>query len=195
MKAFATIICSLCLIVSGTNLCLAQRYLPRQIGLAISGGTVDGFLIRDKYNRYSFFAGLSVNRYNQNRTRWVFGVDYLQKDYAYRQTILPLVQVSAGVAYMVPVVATRGRDVFFSAGASARAGYESINWGQSLLYDGASLNNRDVAFGALGLHLELEAYLSDRIVLTLENAHRLCFGSTVGTYRTLLGVGIKFMIR
>lgn len=122
----------------------AQRYLPGQIGLQFSGGMVDGLLLRDKYSARRFHAGIAVNRYNRNRSRWVAGIDYLQKDYHYGSCLIPKAQISAEAGYYQPMISNRGKDIFLSAGISAMAGFESSNWGDKTLPDGAMLSDRDV---------------------------------------------------
>lgn len=68
-----------------TALCLAsyhasaQRCLPRQMGLQLIGGPINGLLIRDKYKAYRFFGEFAMSRYNRNRSRWIIGLTYLQK--------------------------------------------------------------------------------------------------------------------
>ena len=105
----------------------AQRYLPRQTGIQFTAGTVDGFLFRNKYKERLFHCGLALSRYNGNRTRWIVGADYLQKEYRYRTDIIPRSQFTLEGGYYVPFLSNRGKDIFLSAGLSALAGYETIN--------------------------------------------------------------------
>ena len=41
--------------------------------------------------------------------------------------------------------------VFLYAGASALAGYETVNWGEKTLYDGARLDNGDACHTEYGI--------------------------------------------
>jgi hypothetical protein len=83
---------------------------------------------------------------------------------------------------------------FVSLGASALAGYETVNWNEKLLPDGATINNADGFLFGGALTLEMETYLSDRIVLLVNVRERLLGGSSVGNLNTQLGLGLKFII-
>ena len=74
------------------------------------------------------------------------------------------------------------------------AGYETINWNEKLLPDGATINNKDVFLYGGAATLEMETYLTDRLVLVANVRERLLMGSTVGRLNTLLGLGIKIII-
>ena len=105
----------------------AQRYLPSQTGIQFTAGTVDGFLFRNKYKERLFHCGLALSRFNRNRTRWIVGADYLQKEYRYRTDIIPRSQFTLEGGYYVPFLSNRGKDIFLSAGLSAFTGYETVN--------------------------------------------------------------------
>jgi len=74
------------------------------------------------------------------------------------------------------------------------AGYETINWGNKILPDGATINNGDAFLIGGALTLEMEIYLNDRYVLLANIRERLLAGSTVGKLNTQFGLGIKFII-
>ena len=122
------VICLLaCLFLFSGERASAQRYLPRQVGIQLTAGTVDGFLFRNKYTERLFHCGLALSRYNRNKSRWVVGADYFQKEYRYRTDIIPRSQFTLEGGYYVPFLSNRGKDIFLSAGLSALAGYETIN--------------------------------------------------------------------
>jgi hypothetical protein len=83
---------------------------------------------------------------------------------------------------------------FLSLGASAMGDYETINWNNKLLPDGATINNSDTFLYGGALTFELETYLSDRFVLILNIRERLLIGSSIGKFNTQTGLGIKFTI-
>lgn len=105
----------------------AQRCLSGQKGLQLTAGTVDGFVFRDPYRAHRVYGGLAFSRYNGNKTRWVIGTEYLQKDYRYESAMIPLVQFTADAGYYVPILSDRGKNVVLSVGFSALAGYETNN--------------------------------------------------------------------
>ena len=133
----------------------AQRYLLGQRGLQLTVGGVDNFGSNVKHLGGNFQVGLALSRYNRNHSRWLFGADYVKKHYSYKEIAIPKAQFTGEVGYFVPFFSDRGKNVFFSAGLSGLAGYETTNWNDKLLYDGATLKNdgfRDggVPFGQAG---------------------------------------------
>lgn len=105
----------------------AQRNLPYQKSIQVTGGLVDGFSFRNSDKEYNYFGSLSLVRSNRNQTRWVFGLGYQQKDYTYRQQVIPKVQFTGETGYYIPILADRGRNVCFSIGISGMLGYETSN--------------------------------------------------------------------
>lgn len=116
-----------------TALCLAsyhasaQRCLPRQMGLQLIGGPINGLLIRDKYKAYRFFGEFAMSRYNRNRSRWIIGLTYLQKDFRYKSIPVPKAQFTLDVGYYLPLVADRKHNIILSAGIGPTLGYEMTN--------------------------------------------------------------------
>lgn len=82
----------------------------------------------------------------------------------------------------------------FSLGGSALAGYETVNWGEKILYDGSTLRNKDRFVYGGAITLEMETYLTDRIVLLLTARERILWGTTTGHFHTQFGLGMKFII-
>jgi hypothetical protein len=74
------------------------------------------------------------------------------------------------------------------------AGYETVNWNDKLLFDGATIKNADAFIYGGALTLEAETYLTDRIVLLVNVRERLLAGSSVGKLNTRFGIGLKFII-
>lgn len=183
----------LLLALSGTA--HAQRYLPRQIGIQITGGTLDGFLLRNKEGEKRFYGSLALSRYNSNRSRWIFSADYLQRDYRYEKSLIPKAQFIAGIGYYYPVAADRSRNTFFfSLGVSGIVGYETSNWGDKLLPDGATIRNRDGTLYGGALGAEIETFLADRLAVLVQVKESYTGGSAFGKFQTQIGVGVKIII-
>ena len=87
-----------------------------------------------------------------------------------------------------------GSPVFLSIGGSALLGYETSNWGNKLLYDGATLRAKDAFIYGGAITFEVETYLTDKLVLLLNVRERVMFGSSIGNFHTQFGVGLKFII-
>jgi hypothetical protein len=141
-----------------------------------------------------FYANLSMSTYNKKGNRWVFGGEYLQRGFAYRETSVPVAQITAEGGHYLKFLSDPSKTVFLSVGASALAGYETLNWGRYEMYDGARIMGRDGFVYGGAVSFEIETYLTDRIVLLLRARERVLFGSEIGNFRFQLGAGIKFMI-
>ena len=170
----------------------AQRVLPKMQGIAIGGGMVDG-------KSDSFYGGLTVDTYTKGGNKWVFGAEYLQRNHKHeygeygRQTI-PVVQVTAEGGYYKQVLSDASKSFFVYVGASALAGYETVNWNKQLLDDGSRLTGRDGFVYGCAATLNVEWYLSDKVVLTGNVRERFLWGNTSGLNHTQYGIGLKFII-
>ena len=171
----------------------AQRYLPGQKGIQITGGFVDGFTLGKKDGQ-AFFGGVGLSTYAQNGNRWVFGTEYMQKNYQYKEKYLPVSQITAEGGYYLKLLSDPTKTFFFSVGASAMAGYETVNWGKDLLFDGATISNGDNFLYGGAISFEMETFLSDRFALLLNIRERILFGSEINKFHTQVGVGVKVII-
>ena len=75
------------------------------------------------------------------------------------------------------------------------AGYETVNRGRTTLYDGATLRNGNAAIYGGAVTLEVETFLTDRLVFLVRARERVLFGGEVGNFQFQLGAGIKFIIK
>ncbi len=171
----------------------AQRYLPGQKGIQVTGGFVDGFTV-EKKDGQAFFGGIALSTYTKNGNRWVFGGEYLQKNHEYRDKFIPLSQITAEGGYYLNFLSDAGKTVFFSVGISAVAGYETINWGKKLLFDGATVTGKDNFLYGGAVSFETEIFLSDRFALLVNARERVLFGSEVNKFHTQIGAGVKIII-
>jgi hypothetical protein len=186
MKYLLFIIIALCIAVPDLS---AQRYLPGMRGLQVTVGTVNGLNPED-----GFHAGAAFSQYTKSAGRWVFGAEYLEKWHSYKNIHIPQSQFTVDAGYYLKFLSDPRKTFFLSLGASALAGYESVNWNDKLLFDGATINNKDAFLYGGALTLEAETYLTDRIVLLVNIRERLLTGSSVGKLNTQFGIGLKFII-
>ena len=99
------------------------------------------------------------------------------KNYGYRNVNVPCAQFTAEGGYYLKFLSDPTRTVFLSIGGSALAGYETVNWGDRMLYDGSTLLAKDaVVYGG---------------AITRERA---LWGSSLDLFTTQFGLGIKFII-
>ena len=171
----------------------AQRYLPGQKGIQVTGGFVDGFTLDEKDGQ-AFYGGIALSTYTKNGNRWVFGGEYLQKSYEYKDMLIPLSQITAEGGYYVNFLSDRSQTLFFSVGISGMAGYETINWGEQLLFDGATITSEDNFLYGGAISFEVEIFLSDRFALLMNARERVLFGSDITKFHTQIGLGVKVII-
>jgi hypothetical protein len=172
----------------------AQRYLPGQHGLQVTAGTVNGLNLDTKSNDFAFHAGAAFSTYTQRGNRWVFGVEYLEKRYPYEHLSIPQSQCTMEAGYYLKFLSDGGKTVFFSWGTSLLAGYETVNWNDKRLFDGATIRNKDGFLYGGAVTLETEIYMTDWAALLVNVRERLLGGSSVGWLNTQFGLGLKFIV-
>ena len=172
----------------------AQRCLPGMQGIQVTGGMVDGFYSSDNKNELGYSFGASMATYTRNANKWVFGAEFLNKYYPYKEDRIPVSQFTAEGGYYQKFLSDRNKVVLFSVGGSALAGYETSNWGEKTLFDGSTLRDKDSFIYGGAITLEMETYLSDRVVLLLTARERVLWGTSTGHFHTQFGLGLKFII-
>ncbi len=188
-KYIAIVIASLALFTGQAH---AQRCLPKMQGIEVRANMADGFNPGGNDGGYSFGAALST--YTKKGNKWVFGGEYLLKNNPYKDTAIPVAQFTAEGGYYFKLLSDARKIVFVYAGASALAGYESVNWGEKVLHDGSTLHDRDSFIYGGALTLDVEFYVADRIALLANLRERCLWGGDTKKFHTQFGLGIKFVI-
>ena len=170
----------------------AQRVLPKMQGIAIGGGMVDG-------KGDSFYGGVTAETYAKGGNKWVFGAEYLQRNYKYEygedeEQTIPVAQFTAEGGFYKQVLSDASKSFFVYVGGSALAGYETVNWNEKLLDDGSRLTGRDGFVYGCAATLNVEWYLSDKVVLTGNVRERFLWGNTSVLNHTQYGIGLKLII-
>ena len=167
----------------------AQRCLPKMQGIEVNGSFLDG-----KSLSAAFSGGVILSTYTKNGSKWVLGGEYLQREYGYSDTTIPVAQFTVEGGYYKKLITDGSKTLFVYGGASVLAGYESVNWGKTLLDDGARLTDKDSFLYGGALTLNIEVYLSDRLALTGNVRERCLWGNDTGHFHTQYGVGLKIVI-
>ena len=188
-KCLFMIIASLALFTGQAH---AQRCLPKMQGIEVKANMADGFKLGGNDGGYSLGAILST--YTKGGNKWVFGGEYLLKNNPYKEGKIPVAQFTAEGGYYLKVLSDARKIVFVYAGVSALAGYETVNWGDKVLYDGALLRDKDAFIYGGALTLDVEIYVADRIALLANLRERCLWGNSTGHFHTQFGVGVKFII-
>jgi len=183
MKILITIILALSTILGIS----AQRYLPGQKGLQVTAGFTDGQM-------GNCHIGIALSKYTKSQNRWVYGAEFLNKQIPYRSIKIPVSQITGEAGYYNCFLSDSHKNFFFSLGLSGMTGYESINWGEQKLFDGALIENRGHFIYGGAATFEIETYFTDRLVLLLNVRQRLLWGSDVEKFHNQVGVGFKYII-
>ena len=188
-KYTALIIASLALFTGQAH---AQRCLPKMQGIEVRANLADGFNSGGNDGGYSL--GTALSTYTKGGKKWVFGGEYLLKNKPYKEEKIPVAQFTAEGGYYLKVLSDARKMLFVYAGASALAGYETVNWGDKVLPDGALLRDKDAFIYGGALTLDVEFYVADRIALLANLRERCLWGNSTGHFHTQFGLGVKFII-
>ena len=188
-KYIAIIFASLALFTGQAH---AQRCLPKMQGIEVRANMADGFNPGGNDGGYSL--GTALSTYTKGGNKWVFGGEYLLKNKPYKEEKIPVAQFTAEGGYYLKVLSDARKMLFVYAGASALAGYETVNWGDKVLADGALLRDKDAFIYGGALTLDVEFYVADRIALLANLRERCLWGNSTGHFHTQFGLGVKFII-
>ena len=67
-----------------------------------------------------------------------------------------------------------------------------VNWGESLLSDGATLKDGDAFIYGGAINVQADFYLSDNFALGLNLKERFIFGNDTGHFRFSYGLTAKY---
>ena len=172
----------------------AQRCLPGMKGLRLTAGMADGFYANSASNNAGYSFGASLATYTKGGHQWVFGAEYLRRYHPYRESRIPVEQFTAEGGFFCDVLSDVSKTFFLSAGVSALAGYETVNDGKKLLFDGSTIRNKDGFVYGGAVTLQAETYLTDRLVLLFYGRERCLWGGSTGHFHVQYGVGLKIMM-
>lgn len=176
----------------GTIRGFSQRCLPRQWGLEINGGWGDGYpLLKERNLNYTI--GVNYFRYTQNQNKWFTGIEYMEKTFCYKCTVVPLSQFLLMGGYSYNLSCNRVKSLFLNIFGTLLAGYESVNWGKKDFCDGAKLLNKNAFVVGSGIGIELESYLTNRFLISLRAKEKILFNSSK-TFCFQYGISFKCMI-
>lgn len=169
------------------TLATAQRMIPKQKGLEINTGV----LSHDKIgNDYNINIGMTVNAKNGNYQLWA--LEYTHQYHNYEDLRIPKETYTAEGGYSFFLLGDTSKNITINAAITGVVGYENINRGESMLYDGAKILSEDNFIYGVGGRLTFETYLSDRIVLLLQGRTKVFWGTDLKQFRPSAGLGIRF---
>lgn len=182
----------LCCICAGSA--FAQRTLPGMKGIEIRSGMVDRFHTASRRTKLGYYMGAGLASYTPNANKWMYGAEYLCRKYPYVGSGIPVAQFTAEGGYYYNFLSDASKTIFLYLGGSALLGYETVNWGEKGLEDGATIRNADRFLYGGAVTLGLDFYISDTIVFQLSGRERMLWGSSVSRFHTQWGIGFMFII-
>ncbi|MEA9412611.1 conjugal transfer protein TraO [Flavobacterium sp. PL02] len=184
MKKF---IYTVMLVLMSITMAKAQRMLPKQKGLEVNAGV----LSNDKIgNDYYLNIGMTVNGKNGSYQLW--SLEYSHQYHDYKELRIPQETFTAEGGYSFFLLGDARKNITLNAAITGVVGYESINRGEIMLYDGAKILSEDNFIYGAGGRLTIETYLSDRFVLVLQGRAKVFWGTDLEQFRPSAGVGLRF---
>lgn len=192
MRRFLYIVAFL-LAVAGGDV-MAQRGLPGMNSVEFGMDMVDGFHAGNRKDKTGYALRLTAQTYAKHGNKWTYGVEMLKRYYPYRDSQIPLWQYTAEAGYAYNFYSSPEKLVFLNIGVSGMLGYEAVNRGERLLWDGAFLPDAESFLYGGAVSLEAETYLTDRLVLVLRLRERILWGDAASLFHTGFGVGIRYIL-
>jgi hypothetical protein len=154
-------------------------------GVQVMGGLIE---------RSGYYLHGGYSRYTKGKNRWSGGAEYLQQEHRWEAGAIPLVQFTAELGFYKLLLSDAGKSFFVAVGVAALTGYETVNWNEKVLPNGAIVTNGDSWLYGAAAAVEVEYYIDDRYIFLVTAKQRMSGGSSVGMFHTLLGVGIKYIL-
>lgn len=171
----------------GITIAQAQRMLPKQKGLEVNTGTLS-----DDHSGRNYYLniGMTINGKNGNYQLWA--LEYTQQYDEYKDLRLPQETYTGEGGYSFFLLGDARKNITLNVAITGVLGYESINRGETLLYDGAKILSEDNFIYGAGGRLSFETYLSDRFVLILQGRTKVLWGTDLEQFRPSAGLGLRF---
>lgn len=165
----------------------AQQMIPKQIGLELSYSVFPGS--PQKLN-YVLATGLVSYQKNGN---YLFGlVEYNRKYNEYRDYDIPIDTFLLNAGYSFYLGGDLMRNVNLTLSVSGLAGYEQVNKGKAILYDGSQLDSAERFVYGAGSKLSLESYLTEHLVFSVNGQLRFLQNTHLGVLPFLFGCGLRY---
>ncbi|MBF7092583.1 conjugal transfer protein TraO [Flavobacterium sp. ALJ2] len=165
----------------------AQRMLPKQKGVEVNTGV----LSTDKIgNDYYINIAMTVNGKKGNYQLWV--LEYTHQYHNYKNLRIPQETYTAEGGWSFFLLGDTYKNITLNVAITGVLGYESVNGGEQMLYDGAKIVSEDNFTYGAGGRLSLETYLSDHFVLLLQGSTKILWGTDMKQFRPSVGVGLRF---
>lgn len=165
----------------------AQRMIPGQIGLELQTG-----ILKAEFPVTDYFINAGVVVYKKNGNYLSGAIQYNAKCPQYKDEKINHETFLLEAGYMFYLLGNSTRSLNLNAGIQGAVGYEFLNRGEKILYDGALLEStEDLIYGA-GARLSLEKFILNQIVLLLQGQLNALWGTTMEMFRPSVGMRIRY---
>ncbi|MFP3591443.1 conjugal transfer protein TraO [Chryseobacterium sp. SIMBA_038] len=164
----------------------AQRLIPKQKAIEFNAG----FLLNDSKSE-NYFLNTTITNQSGKGNYSFFSFEYLKEKQNYETITIPVETFLAEAGYSFNLISDHKKYVLFNFSLSATAGFESINKGNDLLFDGAEILSESNLVYGVGGKISVEIYISDRIALIPHIKAKALWNSSRELIRPSAGLGIR----
>jgi hypothetical protein len=164
----------------------AQRLIPRQKAIELNAG----FILNDSKSE-NYFLNTTITNQSGKGNYSFFSFEYLNEKQNYKKVIIPIETFLLEAGYSLNLISDRKKNLLFNFSLSATAGFESINKGNDLLFDGAMILTKSNFVYGTGGKVSAEIYISDGIVLIPHVKAEALWNSSRELIKPSTGLGIK----
>lgn len=164
----------------------AQRLIPRQKAIELNAG----FILNDSKSE-NYFLNTTITNQSGKGNYSFFSFEYQNEKQNYKTVSIPIETFLGEAGYSFNLISDPKKNLLLSFSLSATAGFESINKGNDLLFDGALiLSESNFVYGAGG-KLSVEIYISDRMVFIPHLKTKILWNTSRDVFRPSAGFGIR----
>ena len=106
----------------------AQRCLLQMKGIEVKVGMTDGVYNGKKSCKAGYYAGLGLSSYTKGGDKWTYGAEYLQVHQPYRETSVPIAQMTGELGYSYNFLSDNSKTVLRQYHRSRRTRYPRGGW-------------------------------------------------------------------
>ncbi len=177
---------TLIFLFTGITWVQGQRMIPGQKGLEVNAG----ILSVENTGNYYLNMGLTINGKNGNYQLWT--LEYIQRYSTYKTLRIPQETYTAEGGYSLYLLGDARKNITLNAALTGVVGYETVNRGKDILYDGAKILNEEGFIYGVGGRLSLETYLSDRLTFLIQGRIKVLWGTSLEQFRPSAGLGLRY---
>jgi hypothetical protein len=175
------------LLIIGVTATQAQRMLPKQRGLEINAGALS-----NEKPAKDYYLNIAMTVYGKKGNYQLWALEYNHEYTQYRDLNIPLETYFAEGGYSLQLLGDYRKIITLNAALTGVVGYETINRGKDILYDGAVITNEEGFVYGAGGRLSLETYLSNRFVFLIQGRAKVLWGTSREQFRPSAGLGLRF---